>query len=387
MEQIIERHRPEHAFLIQAVRSTRDRIQLDQLLQTDLDWELTQELADRHSVLPLLYRCVSSDKLAVPPEVSAHLRSMILQNSARCLYLAKELCDVVDAFLANGIESIPFKGPVAALQLYDNIALRQYTDLDVLVSDHDFDPASDTLAHIGYSLHQDVGWQRGFAKGNTSVDLHARLTPNQFVISLPYESVSLDTCQIRLSGRSLTCLSPQANLMMLAAQLVRDHWSDRLSLGKICDLDGLLSSCPIDGATTLNRVAKVGNQRSVLVALCVSERLLGTNLPDALRSAIEQDSIVESLVDDVCRRLFSNQPRCHASRLRFYMLLTDVKRHRFSLLTELLRLPTIHPTQSDYEFIKLPGPLQFLYWVIRPLRLAIVWCRTCVVAIKACVSK
>ena len=48
-------------------------------------------------------------------------------------------------FAESGIEAIPYKGPVLALFAYDNLALRRFVDLDVIVNKNDVLKAREIL--------------------------------------------------------------------------------------------------------------------------------------------------------------------------------------------------------------------------------------------------
>ena len=49
------------------------------------------------------------------------------------------------------MQAAPYKGPALAVQLYGNVALRQFSDLDILVHPRDVLLARDLLLAEGYS--------------------------------------------------------------------------------------------------------------------------------------------------------------------------------------------------------------------------------------------
>ena len=54
-------------------------------------------------------------------------------NAHRALWLTLELLNIHRHLQARGLEVLPYKGPVLAEALYGNVALRQFSDLDLLV--------------------------------------------------------------------------------------------------------------------------------------------------------------------------------------------------------------------------------------------------------------
>ena len=117
----------------------------------DVDWEYLFQLARRHSVVPLVYVQLqqhASD--LVPQQFLNKLKKHYFENSARNTLLTAELCRLINLFRDEGIEAIPYKGPVLALFAYGNLALRRFVDLDVIVKKSDVLKAREILLTSGY---------------------------------------------------------------------------------------------------------------------------------------------------------------------------------------------------------------------------------------------
>src|SRR6185295_1241913 len=100
----------------------------------EVDWEYLFLLARRHSIMPLVY--VQLERHAgdlVPHDILAKFKQHYMENLARNTILTAELCRLINLFRDEGIEAIPYKGPVLALFAYGDIALRRFVDLDVIV--------------------------------------------------------------------------------------------------------------------------------------------------------------------------------------------------------------------------------------------------------------
>src|ERR1041385_3720901 len=85
----------------------------------DVDWEYLFQLARRHSIVPLVYAQLD----VAPPEVLAKFKQHYIENSARNTVLTAELCRLINLFRDEGIEAIPYKGPVFVLFAYRHIPL------------------------------------------------------------------------------------------------------------------------------------------------------------------------------------------------------------------------------------------------------------------------
>jgi hypothetical protein len=125
--------------------------QLAESRKGHIDWMALIEVAKNHRLEMLLYRAVNSGlaEFAGSSALEA-LRSLYADNLAR------------------------FKGPVLAAQLFGDIALRIYGDLDLLIRECDAATVTRIMADQGYRASaMSLGWERSFVRANgDSVDVH-----------------------------------------------------------------------------------------------------------------------------------------------------------------------------------------------------------------------
>ena len=74
------------------------------------------------------------------------------------MFLTSKLLEIIRICSENGIEVLPFKGPMLAIQAYGNPALRTYGDLDILVRPSNFVSAVKLLKEYGYTARTSVNW-------------------------------------------------------------------------------------------------------------------------------------------------------------------------------------------------------------------------------------
>ena len=118
--------------------SDEARDQVRSLLRGDLDWLLVTERAIQNRVLSLLYRNVSATcPEAVPAPVLEQLRKHFNAVAARNRVRSQELRRLVEVLAGQGIRCVPFKGPTLAISAYQDLALREFSDLDILVHRED----------------------------------------------------------------------------------------------------------------------------------------------------------------------------------------------------------------------------------------------------------
>ena len=149
------RFSPEQQLLLCCARAdltSKDRARLRVLAGSALDWDEVLVETRRQYIVPLLYRHLQAECTdLVPSGVLEQLREEYVRSAARSMSLAAELCAIARLLEDGGVEPLPYKGPVLALQAYGDVALRTFTDLDVLVRKSDVWKARQILCSRGYS--------------------------------------------------------------------------------------------------------------------------------------------------------------------------------------------------------------------------------------------
>jgi hypothetical protein len=114
------------------------------------DWDELLRLAEHHGVLPLVARSLRRYGRNLPPEVERSLQQADAENVRRSLWFAGELARILEHFETKQLKSIPYKGPVLAESVYGDLALRQFSDLDLPISPTDFEAARQALTELDY---------------------------------------------------------------------------------------------------------------------------------------------------------------------------------------------------------------------------------------------
>lgn len=170
--------RPEIELLLCCARtqidpSTQERIK--ELLQEKIDWKYLIQTSARHKVMPLLYRSLNTTcPELVPKSILSQLRNFFYTNAQRNLFVTAELIKLLTLFQEHEIPAIPFKGPLLSVSVYGNLALRQFTDLDILIDSKNLLKAKALLLSQEYSLTGELSWESNFISRNhqINVDLH-----------------------------------------------------------------------------------------------------------------------------------------------------------------------------------------------------------------------
>src|SRR3954454_10195402 len=221
---------------------------LGRLLEGELDWDWITDTAERHGTANLLHRVLASGYAdRVSARVLAELGRTAHLQALRNELLAQSLADLVPAFAADGVRVLAFKGPVLAVGVYGDLALRSFGDLDLLVHRRDYRRAGRLLVRLGYPRVRSLRWEAAFQRDLTAIDLHRALTSPRFPVRLPFGQLWERRQAVTIAGVAVPALSSEHLLIALCVQVAKDAWENRVRLEKVCDVAEL-----VRGATDLN---------------------------------------------------------------------------------------------------------------------------------------
>lgn len=361
---------------VDATQATRFR----SLIQNGLDWEYLLQLADRHGLQPLLHwhlNAVCGE--SVPAIHRQHLRLTFQRISALNIFLSRELQRLLSLFAAQNVVAVPYKGPALAAQLYGNVALRQFSDLDILVHPRDLRRARDVLLAEGYAPLPPLTEGQQAVLLRTQCNLPFTREGNRLVVELHWtvsapcfaEPFQVDDFWARLEDVRLEDTNikrPAAEDLLLALCI---HGSKHLweRLAWICDIAGLIDQHQeLDWEQLIARARATGNERMLLLGLRLAVDLLSAKLPAKIEQTLNSDPAVPALAAGIVRFLFT--PELKPSGVAGYFRFQLKARRRLRDKLNYLRF-ALSPTDQDLVQIRLPAPLTFVYYLLRPVRMVV----------------
>jgi hypothetical protein len=290
--------------------------------------------------------------------------------AARNLMLTGELLRLQAVLAAGGVEALAFKGPIAALSLYRNLALRQFHDLDLLIDPASVDMARMTLLNDGYRLERHLGaenetllvTQAGvlalFGPRGIRLDLHVTLMTPRHSRRLATSDVMKRAARVDLlSGLRVSTLCSSDLAIYLSLHGIRHGW-ERLEW--LCDLARLADRMsPSERSALLERARQLGHERAVLSALTLAHRVLDAPAAPLGKLADATEKLVRGFERTLMVPLVADP-----AELR-YAAAYDHRLDRVRHLLEVL----FRPSLTDVLAFRLPRPLHFLRWLLRPVRL------------------
>lgn len=371
-----------HELLLLCARARADEetaARIRRLASGGVDFDYLYRLAQRHLVLPLLYQQLSRAAAdLVPPPVLEKLKKLFRDNTARNVYHAAELGRLVRLFDAHGVEAVPFKGPTLALLAYGSLSLRRFIDLDILVRRGDVRRAKEVLLSKGYELtprltpaqeavllREQHALQFVGEGGLLVVELHWSIVPRRYAAPVGDDDLWSRLCKVRLGDSEVPALSNEDLLLALCAHGTKHLWE---RLVWVCDVAELLRAGRVaDWSYVAARARKNGSERMLLLGLRLAAELLGAPLPGELGRRALADEDVAALAAAVRARLFDgaeHRPAGFLSNIRFNLRARARLRDRLRYYGFILS-----PTDGDIASLRLPAPMTFAYYLIRPFRL------------------
>jgi hypothetical protein len=242
-------------------RIISEHIQDDELTSFSLsDWDTLIRISQKEGIGPLVYWILSnSKKLSFAPGcVRNDLRTIYSTTWLQNQRIFKELKVFSHLYTKAQISVAALKGACFALTIYPDIGLRPMADLDLLILDPKITQAVQIAKSEGYvEIIPDVYpgltkflkdeftlVKRG--KDSIALELHNSLLQNTlFTYSVPTDWFWQQTMPLEGSnhGRfeNLLMLTPEANILYVAAHTILKHGPRGAILRQYYDLDRLIS--------------------------------------------------------------------------------------------------------------------------------------------------
>ncbi|HEY7769157.1 nucleotidyltransferase family protein [Longimicrobium sp.] len=372
---------PEAALVLLAARAAVDASTADgvaDVVGRGVDWDAALALAEKNRLTPLLHRLLAG-QAEVPQPVRATLRSAYAANAGEALRLSGELRRLVSALEQAGVAALAYKGPALAVRAYGQVALRTYSDLDLLVAPEDVPRAARALAERGYaaaysfspaqerlflSVDGDVPFHHPHT--GTLVELHSRVSSARFCIRLPTAELMARARPVSIGGGTVPTLADDDLFLALCAHGAKHRWA---RLEWLASTGALAARAELDLRALGDRAGEAGARRTVLLALHLAGTTLGLPLPPSLAQAAAVDPEIPSLAKEARGLWFApaTDEDSTAANLRFNYRLCDGRADRARYAARWL----FTPTPEDWSWLRLPAPLAPAYRALRPLRLAL----------------
>jgi len=376
--------RLEHQLILNCARTyhageNQDRI-LD-FLSRDLDWSYILYWINYHGLIPLFYWTIKEFQDRVDPDFFQVIHGEFKKNACRNLSLTQELIKIIQCFEAENIPVLAFKGPVLAQTVYQNLGLRQFVDLDVLIPSDCVSQASKLLIKQGYQPQFEFkGWQEKrytqirfehnfySSEKDLCIDLHWSLISSALSFHEQPQRIWEDKTyqeQVQLGNKTVLTLSPEALLLFLCVHGAKHDWSH---VSWVCDIAELLNRYQdLNWQWIDQKMGHLGTQTMLELGLWLAWTYLDARIPEKWVKRLESNPKIQELGQLVEGQWFNSPSEGNSLRLmgQVYVQTMDSPRDRLWYWLDYVATPT----PLEWEILPLPSGLFFLYYPLRLLRL------------------
>lgn len=351
-----------------------------EIAAASLDWNFVLAQAQEHSILPLVARNLRSLAAGkIPVDVATKLEPAVRANAARCLAQTSELVRVADQLASLQISALPYKGPVVAAQAYQDVAARQFDDLDIILQQHDLAAADGVMRSLGYQprsewLHSSKG--RAVVPGEYSyshparqitLELHTEVTLRHFPMAAPLEEFFDRSIVVDLGGSTVRTFCAEDALLVCSIHATKDFWQKLIWTVDIAEMLCTFSNLNWDSVWRTSE--RLCARRMVHLGLALAVTVLDAPLPREVQASVEADSRVSTLALQIARRLLSRDPAARPRTARERFLYRRQTVPGFAAGWRYALRLAYAPAEEDWEQAGAPHPSSPLHSALRPFRL------------------
>lgn len=370
----------EEELLLLCARTVMDDVtehRIKKLIQSDLNWDYLLKIASIHGFQPLLYwqlNRICPDE--IPVEFMDTLKEFTNQNAKKNLFFMQEIIEVTKTLNNHQIESIPYKGPVLAQQVYDNLSMRQFGDLDLLVKKDDVPIVKEILISKGYIPEFDLDsvQEQNYLKTQRelkfthelkgiSLELHWEFAGVFLNLPSNAEEIFLDDLKsLDIGGVLIQEISPENLLLILSIHNASHQWS---RLAWLVDVAALINNQKIDWKKVQEISKQLSIQKILFINLYLCQILFNLELDKGISSYLNDDSMIKVSNSFIETYFLDKSENSLMENMSISMRLREKK---IDGIKDCLS-GVFKPSFYELNHLKLPSSLFFLYYFYRPLNL------------------
>jgi Uncharacterised nucleotidyltransferase len=357
-----------------------DQSAAQELIGRGCDWDHLRELAMLHGVFPLLARSLAQIRSPqVPQTLMWFLGGQVLANGQRNARLREGWLRLLSLFAKHDIQVFPVKGIALAESAYGDINLRAFSDLDFLVRERDLDRSKKILCENGFdpdyplpdfydhrtraNRYEMVFFSREPAADRTMVELQFQIAPRSLAVNIDTNGIFDRGISVEQDGIAVLRMSPEDMLLYLCVHAWKHAWC---RLKWICDLSAFIYATPVRWDAFLQQAAEAHVEPIVASSLLIARGLVDAQILEDALSTLNRWNIVanpyQRYIEGIS--LPPEFPVSPVKQYRFWLSFRPRQADRWQMFRTLLQ-----PTETDFQMIRLPHSLFFVYYALRPFLL------------------
>jgi hypothetical protein len=370
-------NRPELQLLLECARLAPDLGRVRDCAAGQLDWEKVVGAAEYHGLAPLLLKNLLAADARLPEQESKQLE----QNNGRAirqnLFLTSELLRVVSFLSEAGIEAVPLKGAVLATRIYGDIALRPFSDIDLLIRREQLSTAEAIVSKLAYEAETRVppshreAWLKQqceltFRRAELSrLELHWDISHPHFALDTGVDRFWARLRTTQIGDARLNDLAEQDLLFTLIVHGTRHAWSRLMWLVDVAEL--LRTSPNIDWQLFAKDAEECGAARMVATALVLVKDLFGVSVSSDTTAYADASAarlagnVLNHWNQSLAREDVSDLEPSALWRHRWIMQTRENRRQRWTYARRALTMVG----EEEFGATRLPGAMSPVYKAVR----------------------
>jgi hypothetical protein len=342
------------------------------------DWFLFHEEAEVHGVLPVVYAALAWNRELISAAARSQLSRAHDEQVRRSLRLTGELTRILQMLETAGVMAAPFKGPTLAAAAYGDIALRQYSDLDIMIRPSDWPRACEALVRAGYVPEYSVcgrrqqallatGYECAFRheQMRTVVEIQWALLPRFYAVHARTDDLLVRSRFNDVQGYRLRALDPHDLLLAASVHAAKHLWR---RLCWLLDVVQIFRTQSLDWTVARARARQWGVERMVLAGFALAHRLLDVELPSPAGKWLRSDPAASLLAEEIAQHIVHNR-HLDPESLAYFRLISKLREQPSARARFWWRLAAT-PSFGEWSLVQLPELLFPLYRGVRMARLA-----------------
>ena len=344
---------------------------------SEINWDLFVQLVLKHRLVSHILKHSNFLAENIPIPAYEKLIEIRLEHSKRALNYAIHAIRIYQKFTENNISHCFFKGPLLSLELYGDIGYRNFGDIDILVEKKDIETAKSTIEDLDFKciypkldlsekqkqINYCISHHYQFTHPVQAihVELHWSITNPKSFFGLETEEIISSSSKLKVSNYELPYISTIENLVYQAAHGSIHQWYRLFWLKDFSELLLKYSNDEIKNAWVLSKELKL--EKCFWQACILSHLIYKIDLPDFINFRINKN-LIKIPLNSIHINDLSQQGLKGKIKFVFYRL---QMKPDFKYYFELIYRLRTH--LSDWELLKLPKHLFFLYYLLRPFLL------------------
>jgi hypothetical protein len=352
--------------------------QIENRISEIKNWDDFMSLSYSHGVFPLVYKVLKKYENKIPLDVFIFMKQTYMDLVKTNMLMTSELIKVSNLLEENGIRSIAFKGPILSAMAYGDIISRQYVDLDILVDENKLLDAIKFLENNEYKLEDD--FKLDLLKKNRSIfhdvtlrknniiniELHWRLFSDEYMTGISDLNIKENLKCFEYQNQKLNVFDNEIQILYLAIHGAKHNW-ERIEW--LVDIVRFIENNVIDWQQLFYLIEKTKTEKILFSTFYLCKNILDFSFPIKIEKKIQKANNLRFskrfemfFYENFDSALYQEKEAKKISKIQF-----DILHGYKNKLLFIIAL--IKPTELDYQSVKLPKYLNFLYYLIRPFNL------------------